>query len=113
MPTTASHVVLEARVGPRLEQRLGAGRVTTHCREMQRRPLGGGLCLGLGLLRVRQTVARCSAVHLAVVWVVGFVGVGALARVRVRVRVRVGMQRRLLGGGLGGMVTYAVGTVVR
>ena len=64
-------------------------------------------------VRVRHTVARCSAVHLAVVWVVGFVGVGALARVRVRVRVRVGMQRRLLGGGLGGMVTWSVGTVVR
>ena len=38
-----SHVVLEARVGPRLEQRLGAGDVTAHGGEVQRRPLGRGL----------------------------------------------------------------------
>jgi hypothetical protein len=38
-----SHVVLEARVGPRLKQRLGAGDVAAHGGEVQRRPLGRGL----------------------------------------------------------------------
>ena len=42
-----AHLVLEARVGPRLEQRLDAGRVAVEGRDVQRRPLvlprrGGG-----------------------------------------------------------------------
>ena len=35
-----AHIVLEARVGPRLEQRLDAGRVAVVGRPVQRRPLG-------------------------------------------------------------------------
>ena len=75
-----SHVVLEARVGPRLEQRLGAGDVAAHGGEVQRRPLGRGLRRSWGGLlrgaRVGRGVGESGRLGIPSIYLAGVRWVG-------------------------------------